>query len=807
MNIKRTSFSLRNVRAVLTIAVLAAVTIAIGVQHSLFDDASAHPGAEASTVRVAAHKGDDGRVTVGVQVLGADGQWGERLLPTRRVISASSRTNTWLRSSPVTIDGGNELSPLFCVVAHGAADDHFWMKFRAFLYQSADLSASNLRFETHLQGNDQAAAIERCTSDGAAVIASTLASPDDVRESLIEARAAGVQVITFNAGVEHAIGAGSEIHIALNDRAAGELAGRQFNERGISGQVACLIHERDNLSLEHRCDGLEATYQGAGVMRIRLEEVDSHLEHDHGSYLDDLGEALIDQPGIKFDAVLTLNANTLTHALTAVQRLDGAAGGLQIASVGANLDDLGTFPSDLLDRHLSVLINDSADSQGHFVAGALQLSYNLHNAAHISQPQLWLAEPSIFDIQTARANPEAFEAIGNSLDLMLEQASGSAGQTVGEQVRIAGLKRADGSVVVAIESMGADGKWSSRLLPQLRVVSADAPLGTLLNSSAIELPSSAEQAPLFCVITHGSKQDRYWQVARAYMHISAHVADTNWRYEAHLSGLDQAAAIDQCSADGAAVIASTLADPEAVTDSLLAAAEAGARIVTFNSGGSFAEAAGSEIHVALDDRDAGAAAARRISQLGITGPIACIIHEDGNVGLEERCEGLETNYAGASVTRLQLTEGAANAKIVSELIEGLTDPGSPEIVLALTLNANTLFNALEAASQIHADSGHTIKVVPIGTHVQLARTPLETRMRHLLSPFNDSVESQGFLVVSAMHFVHNHNTPPQFIGSPQLWLATPFAINPSGLQANPEVARRVAAKLLQYVAEAAADDE
>lgn len=344
-------------------------------------------------------------------------------------------------------------------------------------------------------------------------------------------------------------------------------------------------------------------------------------------------------------------------------------------------------------------------------------------------------------------------------------------------------------------------------MPQLRVVSADARSGAVLSSSAVELPSAAEQAPLFCVITHGSTQDRYWQVARAYMHISAHVTDTNWRYEAHLNGADQAAAIDQCSADGAAVIASTLADPDAVTDSLLAAKQAGARIVTFNSGARFASAAGSEIHVTLDDREAGAAAGRRINQLGITGPIACVIHEAGNVGLEERCEGLEATYVGASVTRLQLTEGAADAQVLQELVDGLTGPGQPETELALTLNANTLFSTLDAASRIHADSGRTIKVVPIGTHVFLARTPLETRMRHLSSPFNDSVESQGFLVVSAMQFVHNHPTPPEFIGSPQLWLATPFLVNPSRLQANPELARQVAARLLQYVAEAAADDE
>ncbi|MCY3734072.1 MAG: substrate-binding domain-containing protein, partial [Chloroflexi bacterium] len=517
---------------VLTAAVAALVTLA------LLSNVDAHPPDEGPSVRVNALRGEDGAVRVGVQVLGEDGRWGERLLPTRRVISTESPTNTWLRSSPVTIDRGGEQPPLFCVIAHGAADDHFWIKFRAFLYQSASLSNTNLRFETHLQGNDQAGAIERCIADGAAVIATTLASPDHVREPLKLAKAAEIQVITFNAGVEHARSVGSEIHIALNDRAAGELAGEQFNELGISGQVACLIHERDNLSLEHRCEGLEDAYQGSGVTRIQLEEVGSQIERDHGGYIDTLAAALVEQQGPGYDGVLALNADTLGHTLTALHQVSALGNGLLIASVGFNVDDLAEFPADWLDRHLGRLISDSADAQGFFVGGALQLSYNLHNAHVIGQPQLWLADPSLFDHQTDGGNADTFGGLSASLDRILEQYSGMQDPAAGARVRVAALKRDDGSVVFAIESIGADGRWSSHQFPQRRVLSADAPSGSWLASSVVELSSAAEKAPLFCVVTHGSKQDRYWQVARAYMHISAHVTNTNWRYEAHLDGAD-----------------------------------------------------------------------------------------------------------------------------------------------------------------------------------------------------------------------------------------------------------------------------
>jgi len=797
-----------NTRIPKRIAIVLAIAAATLVSFSLLSNVDAHPPSEGPSVRVSALKDERGTVTVAIQAIGPDGAWSERLLPARRLITSSSPIGTWLRSDAVVINRGKELAPLFCVVAHGAIDDRFWLSFRAFLQQAAERTDSNVRFETHLDGPDQAAAIDRCVDDGAAVIASTLASPDDVREPLTKAKAAGTQIITFNAGVEHARSVNSEIHIALNDREAGALAGQQFNESGIIGQVTCLIHERDNLSLEHRCDGLESTYEGAGVTRIQLEELGSQDEFNQGRYIESLAAALGEQQEAGSDAVLTLNADTLKHVLTAVRQVGSGDDRLLIASVGFNLDDLAEFPTDWLDGRLGALISDSADAQGFFVGSALQLSYNLHNAHVIGQPQLWLAVPSLIHHQTDGGDADTLEAFSASLDRLLEQYSGMRRPDAGVSVRVAALKRDDGSVAFAIESMGADGRWRTRQLPQRGVFPTDAPDGAWLATSAVELPSAAEQAPLFCVVTHGSKQDRYWLVARGYMHVSAHVTNTNWRYEAHLDGADQAAAIDRCSADGAVVIASTLADPEAVTDSLLAAKQAGARIVTFNSGGDYAAAAGSEIHVALDDREAGAAAARVINTNGITGPIACLLHETGNVGLVERCEGLEATYQGSSVSRLQLTEGATDEQVIEELVNALTDPNRPQFELVLTLNADTLFGALDAVSQIYADSGRTIQVVPIGTHVDLIRrsTP-ETRARHRLAGFNDSVESQGFLVVSAMHFVHQQPTPPELIGKPQLWLASPFAFDTRRAGTDPNVFRKSIATLSRYVEEAAMDDE
>ena len=789
----------------LAFALVIAVTTVANLSHS--NVARAHPPAEGPSVRVSALKSESGTVTVAIQAIGPDGDWGERLLPAKSLITPTSPYDTWLRSEPISIDRGGELAPLFCVVAHGATDDRFWLKFRTFLYQSANLTDSDVRFETYSNSAHQAAAIERCIADDAAVIASTLASPASVSEPLIKAKAAGARIVTFNAGFEHAESVGSQINIALNDRAAGELAARQFNERGIRGPIACLIHEFDNLGLEHRCDGLEAAYRGAGVTRIQLAELAAHLKHDPTSYIETIAILLSDHERLRYDAVLALNANTMRHTLAAANLLGSAAQGLRIAAVGATLDDLAGFPDALLEQHVDVLIGDSVEAQGYFVASAMEVIYNLHSSGFVGQPQLWLAEPSLVDYQIARTNTDSLESVSASLERLIEQSRTTERQVERGNVRVAALKRLDGSVIFAIESLGADSRWHRQGLYPRRVLPADAPTGRWLSTSAVDLPSSSDHTPLFCVVTHGSKQDFYWKVSRAYMHLAGHLANTNLRYLSHLDGADQAAAIDQCSADGAAVIASTLADPEAVTDSLLSAKRAGARIVTFNSGDRFAAAAGSEIHIALDDRQVGVFATNRIAELDISGPIGCIIHEQNNVGLEERCESLEQTYPGASVTRLRPTEGATGAQIVDELVALLTDPAQLDIELVMALNGDTMLNALAAVNLIFSESGRNIRILSVGSTTDFRQVSLEVRNRHVNSIFNDSVESQGFLVVSAMQFVHNYHAPAELVGTPQFWVASPFRFDSAGARADLAELRRVIATLTRYIAEAAADDE
>ncbi|MDE2891843.1 MAG: substrate-binding domain-containing protein [Chloroflexota bacterium] len=156
---------------------------------------------------------------------------------------------------------------LFCVISHGGPEsaglfDLFWGLAGESAYAAAGGLNLNLRAAAYADPGDQAAAVRECIADGAASIAITLPNPDALRAVVDEAQAAGIPILSFNSGVEVAREVGTALHFGLDDRRGGELAGEAFNQRGVTGNVLCIVHEPHNVGLEARCDGFASTYAG-----------------------------------------------------------------------------------------------------------------------------------------------------------------------------------------------------------------------------------------------------------------------------------------------------------------------------------------------------------------------------------------------------------------------------------------------------------------------------------------------------------------------------------------------------------------
>ena len=348
----------------------------------------------------------------------------------------------------------------------------------------------------------------------------------------------------------------------------------------------------------------------------------------------------------------------------------------------------------------------------------------------------------------------------------------------GTTVRISALKSESGSVRVALQQQGAGGSWGERQHPTLNTVGASAPTGVWLNSSELQLAAaSVSDRPLFCVIAHGGPDDVFWNTLRSFSQLSSSHTGASVRFESSLDGAEQAAAIDRCSADGAAVIASTLADPAAVTDSLLAAKEAGARIITFNSGADYAAQAGSEMHIALDDYGTGLLAGETFNESGITGTIVCLVHEQENVGLDERCDALAASYTGGPVERLQLPETSDSADVTAFIADYMRNGGAEMVSAMMALNVNTLTSALWALDETNKSAEHPVFVATVGGGPQIRDVPLEIRQRHFLFSMNDLQQAQGYFVVSAMQFAYTFHLPSEFLLKPTIIKGVPFTYN------------------------------
>ena len=108
---------------------------------------------------------------------------------------------------------------------------------------------------------------------------------------------------------------------------------------------------------------------------------------------------------------------------------------------------------------------------------------------------------------------------------------------------------------------------------------------------------------------------------------------------------EQAQIVDTYVSDGVDGIIVSLANPEAMQDSVKSAIDAGIPVITINSGVAVWKELGALTHVGQSEFPAGAGAGEQFNAIGLKNVI-CVVHEEANIGLEERCDGLESTFGG-----------------------------------------------------------------------------------------------------------------------------------------------------------------
>jgi simple sugar transport system substrate-binding protein len=137
------------------------------------------------------------------------------------------------------------------------------------------------------------------------------------------------------------------------------------------------------------------------------------------------------------------------------------------------------------------------------------------------------------------------------------------------------------------------------------------------------------------------------------------------------------AAVSQ-KVDGLAV---SVPNASAIQGSLAKAKSAGIPIITLNSGVDDYKKLGAITHVGQSEGIAGQAAGAKLKAAGVK-KVLCIIHEQNNIGLQQRCDGVKQGFGGP-VTNLQVKGTADIATTQTEVKSKLQADKSYDGVIAL----------------------------------------------------------------------------------------------------------------------------
>nr|WSX25390.1 sugar ABC transporter substrate-binding protein [Streptomyces tubercidicus] len=198
----------------------------------------------------------------------------------------------------------------------------------------------------------------------------------------------------------------------------------------------------------------------------------------------------------------------------------------------------------------------------------------------------------------------------------------------------------------------------------------------------------------FAMVTHSGDGDTFWDIVQNGAQQAAVKDNIKFVYGHDKEGQRQSqlvqSYIDQ-KVDGLIV---SLAKPNALKDVIAKAEKAGIPVITVNSGVEESKAFGALSHIGQDETVAGEAVGEELNKRGRKKAL-CVLHEQGNVGHEQRCDGAEKTFKG-DLQKLYV-EGT-NMPDVQSSIESKLQSDS-DIDAVVTLGAPFAATAVKAKEQ------------------------------------------------------------------------------------------------------------
>jgi simple sugar transport system substrate-binding protein len=218
----------------------------------------------------------------------------------------------------------------------------------------------------------------------------------------------------------------------------------------------------------------------------------------------------------------------------------------------------------------------------------------------------------------------------------------------------------------------------------------------------------------------------------------------------------------------------SMANPDALKTSIQNAVRAGIPVITINSGESQSAAFGAIAHVGQNEGIAGQQAGAKLKAAGKAN-LLCVIHEAGNVGLTQRCDGAKQGFGKTTTLQVDIN----NPTDVEAKIKGALQT-DPTIDAVLTLNPQIALSAVNAAKE--ASSKATIATFDLNSDVVNA-----IKGGQVLFAVDQQQYEQGYLPIVMLKLYHdNANT----VGGGQPVLTGPGFVDKSNVDKVAQYASR-----------------
>lgn len=263
------------------------------------------------------------------------------------------------------------------MVTHETPGDTFWDKIKAGAQQAAKNEGITLKYSNDPEPSKQATLIKNAIDSKVDGIATTLATPDALADSVKAARDAGIPVVAFNSGIGQYKGVGAQMYFGSDETLAGATAGQRLADAG-SKHPLCVIQAAGSVALEARCAGVKSKV--AGTENIQVNGADD------SAVVSSLQAKLSQDKSI--DSIVTLGAPI---ALGAMKAMDAAGSDARLVTFDLNIDAAQAIK----DGKIAFSIDQQPYVQGFLAVTSLYLG--LKNGNDIGGGNAVLTGPSFVD--------------------------------------------------------------------------------------------------------------------------------------------------------------------------------------------------------------------------------------------------------------------------------------------------------------------------------------------------------------------------------------------------------------------------